>query len=125
MRIFRYVYLVFVLTIFSCVPNQEDENKELEGFFQKNEDATQALYYRFPSASEMFSYLHSNELQFKQNIVNPIEQLNNYQTTEAKLLNLGVYLADLSYLVVFQERQLAQHYLTTVQRLTSQLRIEP
>ncbi|MGM0550724.1 MAG: hypothetical protein ACQESW_06555 [Bacteroidota bacterium] len=97
----------------------------MEGFARKNEDPTQELYYRFPSASEMFSYLHSNELSFQQGIVNPIEQVNNYQTTEAKLLNLGVYLADLTYLVVFKERQQAQEYLSTIQNLTRQLRIEP
>ncbi len=121
----RYICLVLLLTLFSCVTESKKQEQDKKGFQEKSQNPVREVYYRFPSASEMFSYIHKDQLTFKENLVNPVGNSKQYQTTEAKLLNLGVYLADLSYLVVFDERQQAQEYLTTVQELTDQLRIKP
>jgi len=113
------------LTLMGCVSEDRKDDTETVGFSKNQEELMEAVYYRFPSASEMFNYVHKDELTYNENIVNSLDLVDNYQTTEAKLLNLGVYMADLSYLMVFEERQLAQKYLQSVQQLTSELRIEP
>lgn len=121
----RYICLVLLLTLFSCAPDSEEQPESNKGFAENQQNPAKEVYYRFPSASEMFTYIHKDQLTFKENLGNPVENAKHYQTTEAKLLNLGVYLADLTYFVVFEERQKAQEYLNTVRDLTEQLRIKP
>jgi len=121
----RYICLVLLLILFSCAPDSEEQPESNKGFAENQQNPAKEVYYRFPSASEMFTYIHKDQLTFKDGLVNPVVNAKHYQTTEAKLLNLGVYLADLTYFVVFEERQQAQVYLNTVRDLTEQLRIKP
>jgi hypothetical protein len=118
--------MVFFLTS-SCKPDN-DKNSTNTGFSQeknvKTEQVQARFYHRFPSAKEMLQYIKTDHLNYKENLVNPVQNLDRYHDTRAKTLNLGVYLTDLSYMILFDKTQGADQYFNAIFQLTSELRIK-
>jgi len=122
---------VTLLLINCCKPAKN--NKEDTTSFIKNMDFPDSIqqrqlknnYYQFPSAKEMFNYIKQEEtLAFNPNLTNPVSHYPRYVDTKSKILNLGIYLADISYLTLYKEINKASEYLEVVHKLYKDLRIE-
>lgn len=71
-----------------------------------------------------FTYLVTKDLSFyNSSLLNPLNNITNYNESYKAALNLGVYGADLSYLWLFDQQQQAHSYLTAIQQLSNQLTI--
>jgi len=130
----KFMIRWFILILFftslcftSCKSNNTKEKKST-GFQTESEQPEDTLneipvYYRFPSAKEMLSYLKTEDLKYRTDLVNPVEHIERYHSTRAKSLNLGVYLADLSYMVLFGKTQEIKEYFNVIFNLSAELRI--
>lgn len=121
-----------MLTITVCLSCGLESKKEKESpdisrgdtdILQKNQPKS-SIYYRFPSAREMLSYIKAEELNYRTDIVNPFNNLDNYYSTKAKTLNLGVYITDLSYMILFDKTKNIDRYFNVIFNLTKDLRIK-
>lgn len=122
------VILFFTSLCFSSCKSNKEEKEESTGFQKESEQTKDSLqerpvYYRFPSAKEMLSYLKTEELRYRTDLINPVEHLERYHGTRAKELNLGVYLADLSYMILFGKTQEIKEYFNVIFNLSAELRI--
>jgi hypothetical protein len=82
------------------------------------------VFYSFPSSQEMFSFIKKDaELVYRTDLVNPLENITNYIDSKSKTLALGVYLADLSYMTLFNKTNSAYDYIDVITNLSSDLRI--
>lgn len=82
------------------------------------------VFYSFPSSQEMFSYIKKDaELVFRTDLVNPTENLSKYIDTKSKTLALGIYLADLSYMTLFNKTSSTYEYIDVITQLSNDLRI--
>ncbi|MFP4525615.1 MAG: hypothetical protein ACLFNL_04445 [Bacteroidales bacterium] len=126
---FTTVLLLTITVYLSCGLEGKKEKKSTD-FSREHTDVLQQdlpkknIYYRFPSAKEMLSYIKTEELNYRTGIVNPVNNLDNYYSTKAKTLNLGVYITDLSYMILFDRTQNIERYFNVIFNLTNDLRIK-
>jgi hypothetical protein len=58
---------------------------------------------------------------YNSNLINPLNNITRYQTSQKVALNLGIYGADLSYLWMFSQNQQSLSYLSAIERLSTNL----
>lgn len=122
------VSIIFITINFSC---KTDVKRDTQ-----NEIDTQALsdsllasdenhvFYSFPSSQEMFSFIKKDaDLVYRTDLVNPTENISKYIDSKSKTLALGVYLADLSYMTLFNKTSTAYDYIDIITNLSNDLRI--
>jgi hypothetical protein len=117
--------LVFLLFSGGCTNRSNVSNQiDSDEFTGYNElENVKEVYYRFPSPEEMLSFISTEELSFNEEIILPIENANNYLNSKSQALNLGVYIADLAYITIFQRQKEALTYFQVVYGLSDKLRI--
>lgn len=82
------------------------------------------VFYSFPSSQEMFSFIKKDaKLVYRTDLVNPPENITKYIDSKSKTLALGIYLADLSYMTLFNKTSSAYDYIDLITRLSNDLRI--
>lgn len=79
------------------------------------------IFYTIPAPMEMASLIQSSGSNFDNDILNNVENVNNYMTRKQKALNLGVYGANLSYTTMFERSKESLYYLSAVRQLADQL----
>lgn len=67
--------------------------------------------------------LQNVDLAFNSENVNPANNIDKYLSQRSKTLNLGVYLADLSYLSSMEDRSLMPKYMQNIKALCDELKI--
>lgn len=124
------ILLLFVL-FFSCT-NRDETNKRLDDI---SFGALDTIPYVNLTSEEdvifysIFSPIDANQAwngvshQYHSNLLNPLNNITKYQSSDKVALNLGVYGTDLSYLWLFNQSQQGLSYLSAVQRLSGQLGI--
>ena len=130
MRTTPFVILILSITFLTgCKPenNKSEEEKAAttdSTHLSNNSESSKNIYYRFPSAKEMLTYIKTDKLEYRTDIVNPADNIMDYHNTKAKTLNLGIYIADLSYMILFNKTQNAEQYFNVIFNLTRDLRIK-
>ncbi len=76
-----------------------------------------------PSPVLIASILQKNNIQFKQELLNSLQNKNKYVNESKKALNLGVYGCDLAYLANYNLGQINMDYFDAVASLSSDLEI--
>lgn len=117
--------VLLCIVIFSCRSNAPDTSSKLEeditGFSQIEE--VKDVYYRFPSPDEMLNFIDREKLAFDDGLLLPVEQANSYLDSRSQAMNLGVYIADMAYITLFQRQKEAFVYFQTIYGLSDELRL--
>lgn len=101
--------------------NDIDSKAISDSLLSSDEDL---IFYSFPSSQEMFSFIKKDaNLVFRTDLVNPTGNISKYIDTKSKTLALGVYLADLSYMTLFNKTNNAYEYIDVITSLSNDLRI--
>ncbi len=130
-------YLVILLLcpvflLFCCKTGQkgeeqfEDENIEgTEYNYDSGEHVKKVkqIFYNVPSPIEMAQLMERTGVDFNLEILNPIDNFEEYTTISEIALNLGVYGADLSYTRIFDQIQETVNYLSIIRILSDALGI--
>jgi hypothetical protein len=80
-------------------------------------------YYQIPSPDEMFGFIKESGLEFNGELLNPIQNVDNYSDPKRQALNFGVYSADLAYTAAFEEFNETTKYFGTIQKLAEPIGI--
>lgn len=120
---------IFVLLVSISCQRAEHKNSSLDssqddpnlGFGQAEE--LKEVYYRFPAPDEMLAFVEKENFYYKSEILLPAENSGQYLETKWQALNLGVYIADLAYLTIFEQHQESVQYFEAVYNLSDKLRI--
>lgn len=120
------LYWFFILLVLSCRNRTLDTKSNLvkdssTGFEQLEE--LKEVYYRFPSPDEMLSFFDREELLFNDAVLSPVDNARSYLDSKSQALNLGIYIADLAYITLFQRQKEALTCFTVVYGLSDKLRI--
>lgn len=126
MKKFVILFKVFAVSIiFLAVSCTSDDQKEAsKNNTTKSEDDAETfenVSYQIPSPEELFIIIKQQKLPYKENLLNSTE--TSYNTTVAKELNLGIYVADLSYSSVFNMNQNTLKYFQAIYKLSENLGI--
>jgi hypothetical protein len=115
------------MTLFGCQCKQEKNKNSNLGFEETKKERSEKqqgeIYYRFPSAKEMLNYIHTDKILFRTDLTNNPEHTRLYNDSKSQMLNLGVYLADLSYLILFDKANQTHDYFDASFKLATELRL--
>lgn len=121
--------LSFILLcgLFSCgnQPAEEKKDQSAEEFDQAESDLKeqiQEVVYEIPSPSEIPFLLEATGAEFNQSLINDNTKADQYASRNDKAaLNLGIYSADIGYLVSYDKVQEALTYMSSAKKLADNL----
>lgn len=82
-----------------------------------------AVYYTLPSPLEVAYIIQSTGVDYDLKLLHKTELGVRYSTNRAAAINLGIYGADLSYSIYFNQQQVALKYLDCIKDLSNNLDI--
>jgi len=122
--------LLFGAFLFSCsnpeqstTPEEEIDNMVVDQQLEEDFNQAKQVFYSLPSPIETAMLMKRAGAKYDENLLNPITNIPNYNTTLHKALNLGIYSADLSFVSMFDQSQASIKYLSATKRLADDLGI--
>ncbi|MCW3086611.1 MAG: hypothetical protein JWP12_3977 [Bacteroidetes bacterium] len=76
-----------------------------------------------PFPFEMLENLHTSGVDYDQKVMNPVSNTTKYNQYNSKALNLGIYGADLAYVVTYEQFQQIGAYIKNAKKLAEDLNI--
>lgn len=123
----KYISLLILLfVLFSCggESTEQDENLTTEtnsDLTNERVDKAKKIFYTIPSPYETALIFESSGVSYNIGLLNPIDNVSNYSTSDKQALNFGVYGADLSYANIFDQSQQCMFYMNCAKKLADQL----
>lgn len=123
--------LVLGLTIAACKPTTQPNAPENENQSDSLalldsatiEDGGIRIFYNMYLSVEMNTLFKTINASFNKDLLNSFNNVNNYEISGDKAVNLGVYAVDLSYSRAFDQIDLAGNYLKAMHKLATELGI--
>lgn len=81
------------------------------------------IFYNLLYPIDMGKIIDKRTTIFNSTLLNPLNNINKYNTSAQKAIALGIYGADLSYLWIFDQSQQALSYFATIKQLADDLNI--
>ena len=126
----NFILTMMVLFLIGCTSGTNNENDLFEDdslSFEKvpdiSPDLVEEVIQSIPSPLEMTSLIQGVGANYSKNILNPTENIKNYNTNFKKAINLGIYGADLGYINLYEQNQDALLYLNSVKELADDIRV--
>jgi hypothetical protein len=129
-----YICSLFLICIFaSCKTDNSNStvNSVITDSAAATKDSLPAIFSGkfdmvisdIPFPFEILDNLYSNKIPFSQNLMNDIGNSSKYNQYNSKALNLGIYGADLSYAVTYEQFQKIGAYVKGTKKLADDLNI--
>jgi len=123
--------LLMTLVLVNCRSGGKNANKEADSLTVPGanaavyEDIKQAekIFYTLPSPLESAMLIKSAGALFDDDLLNPIENTNKYNTNKSMALNLGIYTCDLSFASLYDQTQLIINYMNAAKKMADGLGI--
>jgi hypothetical protein len=128
---FAFPIVIILLAIISC--NNDNSSKEIavtdttslekDSVIPTNNGKVEMVISDIPFPFEILENLHSANITFDQKVMNPVNNISKYNQYNSKALNLGVYGADLAYVVTNEQFQQIGAYVKSAKKLAEELNI--
>lgn len=119
-----FLLLPLLLVTFSCEDEITDNSNTNDTTTTKVEvafETAKQIFYSLPSPVETAMVLENTNVEFAEDFLLPTDAVDLFETSYEQAINLGVYSADLSYLTMFEQQQMAVSYLSTCKQLSDNL----
>lgn len=125
------IILIVLLPLFiiSCSPVNEKEQQETDSteVIQKPEYSggmITEIISSVPNPLEMSSLLRKSGVVYTDKLLNPVENIKNYDNPISKALNLGIYGTDFIHMNIYNQTSESLPYLKKIQQLVKELGVE-
>ena len=123
--LYRSLILVALVGVISSCGNSPtviEEDNDLTANDTLTEQLTEIItQFKMPSPIEVYISLWEDEARFTKEALNPTENVNKYNTTAKKAINLGIYASDVAYSSVYDKNQLTMGYFAVSKKLADDL----
>ncbi len=121
------VILFFIFGSVSCA-DKTDKQKNIAGDITldkvpSQEKSVKKIFFNLPSPIELTQTLLATKSPFNPDLLNPISNVDKYNSSSDLALNFGVYGADLCYCRVYDQLQSSISYLSAIRKITDLLQI--
>jgi hypothetical protein len=127
------LFILSILLAFTACKSEEKKDKNVENAIEEaievdeqlvnNFNKAKQVFYALPSPIETLMLIKRSGASYDEELLNPTENLANYNTTKARAINLGIFSADLSYSSLFDQTQTSIRYMSASKRLADELGI--
>jgi hypothetical protein len=125
-----FVAFLLFFSISACQSGQKKTDKDVtiddfltEDVIFDDIDKAKKIFYSLPSPLETALIIKSAGAKFDMEVLNPIENTQNYTTNKAMALNLGIYTTDLSFASLFEQTQTSIDYMGAARSMAEGLDI--
>ncbi|MFI5150112.1 MAG: hypothetical protein ACHQRM_10295 [Bacteroidia bacterium] len=126
-----YLFVVVLLLLYSCNnkpgSSQAADRDTVSRNVPSPPDSTRMKYNHLigniPIPFEILQKLSTSYVAYKPGLLNPVNAQHKYNQSHSKSLNLGVYGADLTYIISMGEFKEFASYIRTVKKLADELGI--
>ncbi|HBH48506.1 MAG TPA: hypothetical protein DDX98_07690 [Bacteroidales bacterium] len=125
-----FVAFLLVFSISSCQSGQKKTDKDIsiddfltEDVIFDDIDKAKKIFYSLPSPLETALIMKSAGAKYDQEILNSIDNVQNYTTNRSMALNLGIYTTDLSFASLFEQTQASIDYMGAARAMAEGLDI--
>ena len=127
-----YLAVTFIFSFTSCVSDssqKKEKSVEAAAGQKVNEKAmedfnkSKLIFYSLPSPLETAMLIKRAGATYDEDLLNPLNNIDKYNTNIKKALNLGIYSADLSYTSLFDQTQSTVKYMANAKKLADGLGI--
>jgi hypothetical protein len=124
-KLLTTVLPVWGFVVSSCGTGGGDKEKNAAEFEEANRSLSQSVeevVYNIPSPSEIPYMIQQTGAEFNPSLINPLSKAESYlPNSEKAALNLGIYAADIGYLVSYDKTQQSIDYVNACKKLADQL----
>lgn len=114
-------------TITSCTQVSDNNNTSQKDSLSQTQkqafDQARTVFYAMPSPVETATTLERLDVKFTDKYLHKTADVTKYNTTTTEAVNLGIYIADLSFCALYEQNQAVIDYLATIKKLSEQLGI--
>ncbi len=126
-----YLFICSVLVLSSCKTGGSKSGGEFgesdslanDGALPISKGAMEDLVQNISSPIEMAALIKSLGVPFSQKYLAPTDNLDNYNTSNAKAVNLGVFGADLGYLNMYSKTSSVLSYISAIKTLSDGINV--
>ncbi len=125
-----FVAFLLIMSISACQSGQKKTDNEvtIDDFLAEDEifndiDKAKKIFYSLPSPLETAMIIKSAGAEFDLELLNSINNAQNYTTNQAMALNLGIYTTDLSFASLFDQAQTSIDYMGAARLMSEGLSI--
>jgi len=131
-RIQQHILPAFLVLLLSCTNSKQngtrsDKDTLTPALSDKTADSLRLKYSHLisnvPIPFDVLQKLSNSYVVYKPELMNPISALSGYNQSDSKSLNLGVYGADLTYIISIGEFKEFASHIHTIKRLADELGI--
>jgi hypothetical protein len=128
MKCFKWLLIIsFSLAYLGCT-NKADKQKKTIGEIELDktpgqEKSVKKIFFNLPSPIELTQTILATKSPFNPDLLNPVSNVENYNSSSDLALNFGVYGADLCYCRVYDQLQSSISYLASIRKITDLLQI--
>lgn len=123
--LFKIVLGCSLFAIISCTNDDNSQKKTKDSLSTASDtlsaESKENVSYQIPSPEDLFALIKKSKLPYRETLLNATT--GNYVTVLSKELNLGVFVADLSYSSIFNMNQNTLKYFTAVYKISESLGI--
>ena len=131
LKLIPVILSVFIfLFATSCKQAQREEATDLlsdsliTAAVRLDDEVIREMISSVPNPVEMSALLQRSGVVYSQELLNPVNNINNYNTNFKRALNLGVYGTNLVYMNIYDRTIATLRYLSNVRDLAADLRVE-
>jgi len=121
----KKIYILLFLSLFACNRNGQNSNGAQDSIFnyktEKAFEKAKEIFYSLPSPVETAMVLESSCNEFEGGFMLPVKCVDYYVKSDDQAINLGVFAADLSYVVMFDRRKETIEYLGACKKMVEEL----
>lgn len=125
-----FVAFLLIVSFTACQSGPKNAEKEVSigDFIAEDEifddiDKAKKIFYSLPSPLETALIIKSAGAQYDQELLNSIDNVDNYSTNNSMALNLGIYTTDLSFASLFDQAQTSISYMGASRKMAEGLNI--
>ncbi|MCT4601356.1 MAG: hypothetical protein N4A59_00455 [Marinifilum sp.] len=125
-RIFCFLFIFTnTLLCFSCnlKTNSKESSVENNLLQPQKFGPVKKLFYNVPSPLEVTELMKKMDLPYQPDLMNSVNNADNYLSQADMAINIGIYGADLSYIRIYNQFQDAARYLAVIKKFTRELGI--
>jgi len=123
----KWLLLLGFILIVSCnIQRDSQKNNTANDSIKssaKDNSYLESVYYRFPTPDEIFGFISKEKLRFDPLLLAPASNADNYLDTKSQTMGLGVYVADLAYITMFEAYNKSIEYFKLIHNLSEKVKI--
>ncbi len=123
-QFYKIIMLLLAVLIFSmCTRDNKKEQDKVPDDYELISDSISEMVYSVPDPDEIFNEIFIDEYVLKPNLVHSLSSANQLFESKTIALNIGVYFADMAYLILMEKNIMAVEYLKTILELSKNLEL--